>query len=50
MPSYKSGEKVMKRGLASASDDGTIKIYLEDDFCNNEGNLVVDQKHLTLQN
>ena len=52
----------MRKGLASASDDGTIKLYYEDDFSNyfeanhrniylivnNNGILKKNQKHTTL--
>jgi len=49
VPVYVKGERRLKRGLASASDDGTIKIYFEDDFVNNNGVFQRNQKHLTLK-
>jgi hypothetical protein len=49
----------MKNGFASASDDGSIKIYFEEDFSNflnfpyrivnNNGIINRYQKHLTLE-
>jgi WD40 repeat protein len=63
VPVYNNGVKTVKKGLASASEDGTIKIYFEEDFSEllysgyielivivNNGGLKMDkQKHLTLK-
>jgi len=32
VPFYNNGERKLRKGLASASDDGSIKIYFEEDF------------------